>query len=85
MLLHQGFIQRSGKLSGSQSEVFLVRSIGDHRDKILKIIRKKDLKSYYLEKYALEQILENNMCDFGFPRLISCLEGKEHVEMLIDA
>lgn len=59
--------------------------MGDQKDRILKIIRLKDLKSYYLEKYALEQMIEHNLCDLGFPRLISCLEGKEHVEMLIDA
>ena len=63
----------------------MVRSVGGRKDKILKIIRQNHLKSYYLEKYALEQIKANNLCQYGFPTLISCLEGNDHVEMLIDA
>ena len=83
--MHQGLVYRSSKMSGSQSDVYLVRGINESKDKILKIIRQKDFKSFQFEKHALLELKSNNHCDKGFPNLISVMEGKDHAEMLIDA
>ena len=76
---------RSGKLSSSQSSVFLVRRIETGIDYYLKIIQQKDMKSYWLEKKALLEFKKNDLCRFGFPELISHQESDDHAEMLIEA
>lgn len=43
------------------------------------------MKSYNLEKKALLEFKQNNLCNFGFPELISCLEDEDHAEMLLEA
>lgn len=76
---------KSGKLSGEQSIVFLVRRVGEAHDSILKIVQEKDIKSYNQEKTALLDIQRNNLCKDGFPNLLSCLEAPAHSEMVIQA
>jgi len=76
---------RSGKLSSSQSSVFLVRRIETGIDYYLKIIQQKDMKSYWLEKKALLEFKKNDLCRFGFPELISYKESDDHAEMLLEA
>ena len=76
---------RSGKLSSSQSSVFLVRRIETGIDYYLKIIQQKDMKSYWLEKKALLEFKKNDLCRFGFPELISYQESDDHAEMLLEA
>ena len=65
--------------------MFLVRRIETGIDYYLKIIQHKDLKSYQLEKKALTEFKNNDLCRFGFPELISSIENEDHAEMLIEA
>lgn len=54
-------------------------------DYYLKIIQKADMKSYALEKNALDAFKAKDLCRFGFPELVSFIEAEDHSEMLIEA
>jgi len=43
------------------------------------------MKSYALEKNALEAFKAKDLCRHGFPELISSIEAEDHSEMLLEA